>query len=163
MPMARAASAGKVDVRSGDVVKMIEPTSSKSLIPLARSSSSNISRVAAWISAGTSFSTVVAPRIPRTPIFRPIRCVLVSLAEDSLRRRPTLRLSSTTTLSTGPNGKHVLIDFGSMGYKHTSVVSSMEIMPEFPVDGADSTLIDCRQEGPAHGCDSGSTGRQFGR
>ena len=46
MPMVRAASAGKVDVRSGVVVKMIDPISSKSPIPLARSNSSSISRVA---------------------------------------------------------------------------------------------------------------------
>jgi hypothetical protein len=70
--------------------------------------------------------------------------------------------SPFATSSTGLNGKHVLIDFGSMGYKHAPVGRLMVFVAKFPDDGANSTLIDCRQEGPAHGCDSGGTGRQFG-
>tara|TARA_R110002072_G_scaffold302615_2_gene486876 strand:+ start:19436 stop:19633 length:198 start_codon:yes stop_codon:yes gene_type:complete len=61
----------------------------------------------------------------------------MSPAEGSLRRRLSLPLAQTATSPTGSNGKHVLIDFGSMGYKHASVGSGMEIVLEFPDDGAE--------------------------
>ena len=50
-----------------------------------------------------------------------------------------------------------------MGYKHAPVGKAKVFVAKFPDDGANSTMIDCRQEGPAHGCDSGGAGRQFGR
>jgi hypothetical protein len=70
-------------------------------------------------------------------MFRPIRCLLMSPAEGPLRRRPSLPLAQTATSPTGSNGKHVLIDFGSMGYKQSFVGSGKEIVLEFPVDEAE--------------------------
>jgi hypothetical protein len=89
--------------------------------------------------------------------------VLVSLAEDQLLDDRALRASQTARQSAPLNVKHVLIDFGSMGYKHSPVGRAKVFVAKFPDDGANSTMIDCCQEGPAHGCDSGGTSRQFGR
>lgn len=65
MPSSRAASAGKVETRSGVVVKKIEAISSNVSTPFASSISRRSSRVASSTSSGSSRSTVVAPRIPR--------------------------------------------------------------------------------------------------
>jgi len=70
MPMARAASAGKVAVRSGVVVKKIEAISSKVSIRFCLRISSRSSLVAETISSGRSASTVIAPRTPRTAMVR---------------------------------------------------------------------------------------------
>jgi hypothetical protein len=87
----------------------------------------------------------------------------VSLAEDNLFADRAPWSLQTARQSAEPNGKHVLIDFGSMGYKHAPVGRAKVFVAKFPDDGTNTTMIDCRQEGPAHGCDSGGTGRQFRR